>query len=317
MLVTDFVENAANSCPLTAQSGRSVQGAGLICLEIRGICSSQLSGETPIDQTFFRHVLARLSKWRSTTHQENPPQPAAPVAILGDVHGRADLFEKMLVKLVMHEQAQKMRIILTGDLIDRGPDAAQVLAQARALNEDPAPFSMCLPLMGNHERMALDFLTDPVGAGPRWLANGASATLSSYGLNVPHSRAHGQDRDAVLTELRDALAEVMGRGLQDWLTARPLFWHENNLFVSHAGADPARALNAQTEATLLWDRSGKDRKKRADGVWVAQGHLIQPQPIAKPGRILVDTGAWRSNCLSAALLDETGLKFIQVRSDTP
>lgn len=263
----------------------------------------------------FSRIYARLAGLRKLRKSGDPPQPEAPVAILGDVHGRADLLEMMLEKLAAHEQAQDMRIILTGDLIDRGPNTAQVLAQMRALNERPTPFAMCLPLMGNHERMALDFLADPVQGGPRWLASGASATLASFGLAMPHSRTKGQHRDAVLTGLRDSLAAAMGRGLQDWLTARPLFWHEDSLFVSHAGADPARPLNAQPEATLLWDRSGKDRKIRADGVWVAQGHLILPQPIAKAGRILVDTGAWRSNCLSAAVLSDGGLEFVQVRSE--
>jgi serine/threonine protein phosphatase 1 len=46
---------------------------------------------------------------------------------------------------------------------------------------------------------------------------------------------------------------------------------------------------------------------------VAQGHLIQTEPRAAEGRILVDTGAWRSGRLSAALLGPAGLEFVQVQ----
>lgn len=59
--------------------------------------------------------------------------------IIGDIHGALDEFEELL-KLI---NPYKNQIILTGDLVDRGPDSLGVIRKARELN--------LRSVMGNHD----------------------------------------------------------------------------------------------------------------------------------------------------------------------
>lgn len=261
----------------------------------------------------FRSLHLSFQYWRRRMGATGAPPPALdpPVAILGDVHGRDDLLEALLDQLARHPHAGTMRLVQVGDLVDRGPATAQVLARMRALCARPAPFAQCCVLMGNHERMALDFLADPAGMGPRWMAAGGEASLASFGLTLPHSRKAGQDSAALWQSLRDDLVQAMGPDLLDWLQALPLSWQIEDLFITHAGADPIRPLQAQPEASLLWGKGAGG--PRRDGIWVAQGHLIQPEPRIGAGRILVDTGAYRTGCLSAVILGPEGPTILHAR----
>lgn len=61
--------------------------------------------------------------------------------LIGDIHGCLDEFNELLNKLSFNKN--KDRLILLGDLVDRGPDSAGVIKKARELNADS--------IMGNHE----------------------------------------------------------------------------------------------------------------------------------------------------------------------
>lgn len=57
---------------------------------------------------------------------------------MGDIHGRLDLFEEMIRSIEADDARRKPArtvIVLLGDLIDRGPDSAGVVARARAWAE--------------------------------------------------------------------------------------------------------------------------------------------------------------------------------------
>ena len=67
-----------------------------------------------------------------------PPQPAVPDGtryyVIGDIHGRRDLFDAMIEEIESddeHRPDMETHVILLGDLIDRGPDSAGVVAKAR------------------------------------------------------------------------------------------------------------------------------------------------------------------------------------------
>ena len=63
------------------------------------------------------------------------PQPKAPLCLVGDLHGRADLLEALLSRIAAEPEAASARLIFAGDLIDRGPDSAKVLHRVRSLTE--------------------------------------------------------------------------------------------------------------------------------------------------------------------------------------
>jgi serine/threonine protein phosphatase 1 len=233
------------------------------------------------------------------------PDPDRPLYLIGDIHGRADLLQQ-LFDMIDADQAARGHdhplAVFVGDYVDRGPDSRSVLDTLMRLDAslaaDPAAEGEMLCLMGNHERMMLDFLDDPLEAGPRWLAHGGVQTLDSFGIGgVPEEAG-----DEVLRLARDALAEALSDGVEDWLRGLPLIAQCGNVAIVHAAADPGRAIDDQLAHTLLWGHPAFLEQRRADGLWVAHGHTIVPRPAAARGRIALDTGAWSSGRLTAAIL---------------
>ena len=254
-------------------------------------------------------------RWlRAFLHRKTPPEaplpcPKTPLCVIGDVHGRLDLLEALLEQIASQPNAQAARILFVGDLVDRGPDSAGVLARVHALHKADPAHVICL--MGNHERMMLDFLEDAPGAGPRWIRNGGSDTLSSFGLS-PWARRQGED---ALQDLAVSLRAALGTELLAWLSTLPLIWQEDQLAVTHAGADPTQTMADQSPKRLLWGPRRRESARRSDEIWVLQGHVIVETAHAQDQRIWVDTGAWRSGQLSAAWIDANGLSFLNVSGE--
>ncbi len=220
------------------------------------------------------------------------PCPETPVAVIGDIHGRVDLLRRMLVKL--SGQAPGVRQVFVGDYIDRGPDSYSVLEELRNLDQ-----AVCL--CGNHEVMLLEFLDSPIELGGRWLRNGGINTLESFGIKFEL----GSDSDAIVQASR-MLGQELANGTKDWLRNLPLSWKSGNLLVTHAGPDPSRPISGQKESNFLWGHNRFLRDNRKDGVWVAHGHWARDVASVGNGRIGVDTGAWKSGQLTAALISTEG-----------
>lgn len=242
-------------------------------------------------------MLAKLGGTRARMwprlHGFPPVAPETPFCVAGDVHGEFDLLQRLLEQL-----DPGLPVVLTGDYIDRGGNSAPVL---RFLAERPQ--YTCL--MGNHEAMLLKFLDDPCSGAAAWLRHGGLRTLSSFEIRAPEADLSR----AGLTDLRGRLEDAMGGELIGWLRGLPL-WHRNgNVAVVHAGADPAQPVEGQSPRHLLWGHPDFTRKRRADGIWVVHGHTIVPKPEARHGRISVDTGAYATGCLSAAVITQGSVEF--------
>jgi crotonobetaine/carnitine-CoA ligase len=91
-----------------------------------------------------------------------------------------------------------------------------------------------------------------------------------------------------------------------WLDQLPLSWSSGNLWVVHAGADPARAMPDQTARVLLWGHPEFDSAPRGDDAWVAHGHVERDTPEIHDGRIGVDTAAWATGRLTAVAIKPDG-----------
>lgn len=93
--------------------------------------------------------------------------------IISDIHGNNELFRKSL-KQIGYKKTDKL--IILGDLIDRGSDSKGVLDSVFLLLE--SGFNVeCL--IGNHEKMFLDALLSTNNLN-LWLLNGGDKTLSSF-----------------------------------------------------------------------------------------------------------------------------------------
>ncbi|WP_224826105.1 metallophosphoesterase [Cognatishimia sp. MH4019] len=236
------------------------------------------------------------------------PQPRMPVYVIGDIHGRLDLFEDLLARIDLdigsHEVGAPV-LVCVGDYIDRGEDSKAVLMRMRALNvAQPARF-ICL--MGNHERMMLEFLQQPDRRRARWLRHGGLQTLASFGLGGVTETSPLPALEAVA----DGLRAVMPDGLEAWMHRLPKMWKSGSLVCVHAAADPGTPLKEQSRHTLLWGHPEFFDRPRQDGLWVAHGHTAMPSPRFEQSRISLDTGAYVSGMLSAArVLPDGSVNFI-------
>lgn len=237
------------------------------------------------------------------------PSPDRPLYVIGDIHGRADLLQELFDLVDADQQAtgvEQPLAVFLGDYIDRGHDSRRVLqslhGMSRSLAADPLAEGEMICLMGNHERMLLDFLDAPAEAGPRWLRNGGVLTLDSFGIAGVSEEAPPE----VLEAARDALAEALEVGHEDglatWLRDMPMIAQSGNVAMAHAACDPGRPIDSQLPATLLWGHPEFMVRPRKDGIWVAHGHTVVSAPTAREGRIALDTGAYFSDRLTAAIL---------------
>ena len=247
--------------------------------------------------TALRHLFARRPRRAgpAAAPELAPPRPDRPFIAVGDVHGRADLLRALEAKLA--DLPPDWPLVFVGDYVDRGEESAAVLRHL--MQEAPRP-RVCL--MGNHEDMLLRFLEAPEAEARRWLRNGGLQTLASFGVGGSPAQAP--------VAARDALVEAMGPEVIDWLRARPLHWQSGDVAVVHAGADPALPLGGQPREALLWGHPDFARGARDDGLWILHGHTIVEAPRAEGGRIAVDTGAFATGRLTAAVVEPGGVRFL-------
>jgi serine/threonine protein phosphatase 1 len=227
-----------------------------------------------------------------------PIHPDQPFYVVGDIHGCDELLARLLARL---DSARP--IVFVGDYVDRGPKSADVLHRLKALDTDPERDVTCL--LGNHEAMLLGFLNDPQ-ANARWLRFGGIRTLASFGITELSERSDS----AALTNARDRFRSAIGADMIAWLQARPLMYLSGNVAVVHAAADPKRAIHDQPEPTLIWGHPQFRKHPRKDGIWIVHGHTIVDQPTARNGVVSVDTGAFATGCLTAALITKDDVEFI-------
>lgn len=228
---------------------------------------------------------------------------------IGDIHGRADLLARMLDRLEQDFRAVDAEapiIVFLGDFIDRGPESRSVIDLV--LTGRPHGFRRYF-LKGNHEAAMLAFLDDPV-AGKAWLAHGGLETLASYDVRpLPTAGSGASD----FKRASQALAECLPPSHRQFLDGLERYVMLGDYCFVHAGVDPARKLEAQTDADLFWIRRRFLEDTRKLPFKVVHGHTPSEAPHEDQRRIGLDTGAYFSGLLSAARFEADRVSFIQVR----
>ncbi|RZL85502.1 MAG: serine/threonine protein phosphatase [Sphingomonas sp.] len=216
---------------------------------------------------------------------------------IGDIHGRYDLLQILIERIGEHSRAlppvQSLYIVLVGDLVDRGPQSAEVLAMLHDLQQRN---SDVIVLLGNHEEAMLQALDGDIGALHRWLAVGGDATLASFGIAPRHP-----DQDA--RDYLMAARRSVPKALLAWLRHLPLTARSGDYYFVHAGVRPGVALDRQVREDMLWIRDDFLHDDRDFGAVVVHGHSITPEVDIRPNRICIDTGAYRTGLLSAICLE--------------
>lgn len=255
----------------------------------------------------FKNAVMRRKKPEQSTVFSATIEPKKTVYAIGDIHGCESLLEQLLGlidKDIEETNAQNVHLVFLGDYVDRGDHSAEVLSRIFEITTEHKEATTCL--RGNHEQMMLDFLTTPIESGARWLRNGGLQTLASYRIGGVSEQATPEQ----LLQARDALKEALPAEHEAWLRRMPLTWKSGNIVCVHAGMDPNLGVDMQNENNCIWGHRDFLRAPRQDGNWVVFGHITTEEPEARDGRISVDTGAYFSGRLTAAVLAPDSLRFI-------
>jgi len=226
-----------------------------------------------------------------------------PVAVIGDIHGRADLLARLLAKL-----PADMPVLVTGDVGDRGPDTRGVIDQLVARGAAGA--------RGNHDEWLCSWSNgggfDPFALTPKM---GGVATLLSYGVVGLTPAQVEQQAHRVPPEHARWLAELAVA--VDLVVLGAAFW------VIHAGV-PATVnlrgldfrevvphLAERHPATLLWPSNDPAEMLAVDRP-VIMGHVRRRAPADFGSVIAIDTGSgtYTGGALTAVVLPER--RFVSV-----
>jgi bis(5'-nucleosyl)-tetraphosphatase (symmetrical) len=241
------------------------------------------------------------------------------IVVVGDIHGCLEEFEELL-KVIQYNKEQ-MRLVLLGDLMDRGPNPVGVVRKVRELGVE------CV--MGNHEEKHL-----------RWHKH--EKKLQETGKANPMRRMAQEAREA-----NEALSD------QDWtwLKALPLRLSlgsscvAKDLWAIHGGCEPRFSLANQDPKQVIRCRYvneagvavalGANLSKPEGTVYWAEkwrgpesiiyGHCVHDltdvrvdeyiQPDGNPVRCIgIDTGCCFGGHLTAYIMSDTSSSVVQVKA---
>lgn len=206
---------------------------------------------------------------------------------IGDIHGCHREFEDLLEKLELEHHD---RVVLLGDLVNRGPDSAKVIALARKY--------VTLSLLGNHELRLLNF------------------------------RKTGDPTHLKKTDY-DTLKQLNHKDWA-YMSAMPLTFHDpaNKIVLVHGGFLPNQPWRGQLARVVTRiqvigkDGSPRKRSEEPDAPhwseswvgppFVVYGHTPRPEVSRLKWSLGIDTGCVLGGHLTACILPEK--RIVQVRA---
>lgn len=227
--------------------------------------------------------------------------------VIGDVHGRLDLFEGLIDAIESDDRAASpaaTTIVLLGDLVDRGPDSAGVVSRAYELRTR----RRVRILAGNHEEMFLQSFDDR-NMLRHFLKHGGRETLFSYGIS------RDLYNESTLDELQLLMREAVPQADRDFLREFEEFMIVGDYLFVHAGILPEVPLEKQSRHDMLWIRDRFLRHSAPHSHLVVHGHTIVEDIDERANRIGIDTGAYRTGRLTALVLEGQTRRYIQAAED--
>ncbi len=207
------------------------------------------------------------------------------VIVVGDIHGCAAEFEALLEKLALTRQD---RVVLLGDLVNRGPESARVIELARKHAHRA--------LLGNHELRLLNYRRT---GDPTHLKKNDFETLKQLG---PKEWAYLETMPLTLQVTEAATVLVHG----GFMPGKP--WR----------GQPARVV---TRIQVIgpdgqpYKRSAFPNSPHWSELWngppfVIYGHTPRPEPAHQKWSLGIDTGCVQGGALTACVLP--GRTLVQV-----
>ena len=222
---------------------------------------------------------------------------------IGDIHGRKDLLEALhgLIEQDIAAHPDKTPVLVyLGDYVDRGPDSRGVIEALAGINPPGVERTF---LLGNHEDAMLAFLRDPESAAP-WLEVGGLQTLASYGVDAGPPSSPDD-----LADMATSLAEALPDHHRAFLDGLSLWKVQGDYLFVHAGIRPGTPIARQAVEDVLYIREPFLSATEPHDYVIVHGHHVSDQPVARPNRIGIDTGAFATGCLTCLILDGTSRTF--------
>ena len=224
--------------------------------------------------------------------------------IIGDVHGCSNALKKLLEKV---QPTGTDKIVMLGDLFDRGPDSYGVFETVRALAKEFG--ERFVLLRGNHEEYFLQFLQAPEDWYAPYIRNGGKETFESL-LHPGASEEYSPTEISMM--IRSRYPELI-----EFLVQRPLYYEwENYLFV-HAGVDLTKKDWRKTSPSdFIWIREPFHEGKNNTGKTIVFGHTITPMLHGdmqttdlwiQDHKIGMDGGAVFGGSLHGVVFDKEGI----------
>lgn len=229
--------------------------------------------------------------------------PGRRLYVIGDIHGRLDLLDLLLSTIDNDDSVRggaDTQLIFLGDLIDRGPDSAGVINRAIELEKRRAARF----ILGNHEEVFLRVIEGDIDALRMFVRIGGRETLLSYGIKA--ADISGAAYPDLLERVQAAIpAEHFSflSGFEDRIEIG------DYAFV-HAGMRPGVPLIGQRGSDMRWIRGSFLDRDWEFGKMVVHGHSVSDEPVVRPSRIGIDTGAYMSGRLTALGLENEQQWFL-------
>jgi len=226
---------------------------------------------------------------------------------IGDIHGRADLLESLLLQIDEDCRLYPSRrpiVVFIGDYIDRGPASREVLDLLLGYERTKETIF----LRGNHETFVHRFLSKPAVLD-EWRLYGGLETLVSYGLK-PSINPSGLERARLAKELAMSITK---RHIE-FLESLDLSFSCGDFLFVHAGIRPGVPLRKQREEDLLWIREEFLSCEQQFEKFVVHGHTPVDTTDIRSNRINIDTGAFATGRLTCIVIEGSSIvELIDVR----
>jgi serine/threonine protein phosphatase 1 len=203
-----------------------------------------------------------------------------------DIHGRLDLFESAIDKIVEHSAGQNATVVTLGDYVDRGPHSREVIERLMGWRPDKLTV---VNLKGNHEAMMWEVCNNFAELG-WWIKNGGDLTLASYGGRSSHEEFDPR---------------IVPQAHLDWIADLPFMHVDQHRVFVHAAVDPTIPLRQQNEQTLLWKRYPEGFDLGHGLRHAVHGHHANPEaPIVTSGKTNLDGMAWKTGRLVIGVFED-------------
>ena len=225
--------------------------------------------------------------------------------IIGDIHGCRDALDRLLDRIRPDPAAH--RLILLGDLFDRGPASWEVLERVRELSDSfGSRFTL---LRGNHEDY---LLSERLTLSQRlvWERVGRGATVKSFRQHgarmedaVPWMREHCQ----LFCRDPEGRFQCVHAGVRTEPLEKNDLWtlvHDHGAAAENRYAGPLTVVgHIALEVPTLFPGDGADREMLPPGEWL---------PLPERGILCIDTGCGKGGRLTAMRVEGSRFRLENV-----